>query len=204
MSLDFNQAAEDIAALGADLHGRGWVPATSGNFSTRIDGGGIAITASGRDKARLTRDDIVLLSPDGQTRSGGKPSAETALHLQLYARDPAIGAVLHTHSLTAVQVSMPAAREIVLAGLELLKAFPGIDSHETELSIPVFENNQDTGALAAAVEARMRAHGQGHAYLIRGHGVYTWASDLRACLLHLEALEYLLRYYLGQQSGVSA
>jgi methylthioribulose-1-phosphate dehydratase len=198
LSLDFEQAATEIAALGAELHGRGWVPATSGNFSARLSGGDIAITASGKDKARLVPDDVIRVSAEGQPRFGGTPSAETGLHLQLYARDPAIGAVLHTHSLTSVHASMAAGRLIAMTGLELLKAFPGIDSHEAELRIPVFDNDQDIAALAGAVEARMRAQGQGHAYLIRGHGIYTWAHDLRACLLHLEALEYLLRYYLGK------
>jgi len=204
LNRDFEHAAEQIAALSANLHGRGWVPATSGNFSVRLPGGDIAITASGKDKANLVPADIIRLSPQGRPRSGGIPSAETGLHLQLYDRDPLIGAVLHTHSLTAVQASMRAVGEIVLSGLELLKAFPGVDSHEAELCIPVFDNDQDIAALASVVEMRMRTQGQGHAYLIRGHGVYTWAPALQACLQQLEALEYLLRYHLESAFGKSA
>ena len=42
----------------------------------------------------------------------------------------------------------------------------------------------------------MQQHGQGHAYLIRGHGVYTWGKDIAECYRHLEAIEHLLGYQL--------
>ena len=81
---------------------------------------------------------------------------------------------------------------VTLRGYELQKAFRGVSSHEQELVFPVFENSQDIDALAGRVDAWMDAHGTGHAYLIRGHGVYTWGRDLPECLRHLEALEFLL------------
>jgi len=197
---DFRLASGAIADLGHDLHARGWVPATSGNFSARVDDGGIAITASGRDKSRLCPEDIILLNEQGQA-SGGTPSAETGLHLQLYRRDPAIGAVLHTHSLNSVLAARKAGVEIHLAGLELLKAFPGVDSHLGSLAVPVFDNDQDIERLAAAVESHMQSGDQGHAYLIRGHGLYTWGEDIHSCLMQLEAMEFLLEYYLKMEAG---
>ena len=106
--------------------------------------------------------------------------------------------MLHSHSLNAVLVSnhcVPASEHCLrLSGLELLKAFAGIDSHEVEIVVPVFANNQDIGALAETVEAHMQAHGLGVAYLIRGHGAYTWGRDMAECYRHLEALEFLLEY----------
>jgi methylthioribulose-1-phosphate dehydratase len=81
---------------------------------------------------------------------------------------------------------------LVLRGYELLKAFTGIVTHDTELRIPVFDNTQDMVHLSRQVEARMDRDGTGVAYLIRGHGLYTWAEDLNACMRHLEALEFLL------------
>ena len=43
-----------------------------------------------------------------------------------------------------------------------------------------------------------------HAYLIRGHGLYTWAMDLPTCYRQLEALEVLLAIELDRRrlSGV--
>src|SRR5690606_18369043 len=77
----------------------GWTPATSSNFSHRLDDRHAAITVSGRDKGRLREDDIMVVDFDGRAvGSGHRPSAETLLHTQLYTRFPDIGCVLHTHS----------------------------------------------------------------------------------------------------------
>ncbi len=195
-------AAENIAAAGAHIYQRGWVPATSGNFSQRLDKESFAITVSGRHKGQLTSDDVMRVTLDShsagsQTCSTAKPSAETLLHTQLYRRDAAIGAILHTHSLYSVLVSQAAFKKgeaVFLQGLELLKAFSGITTHETVLRLPVFANSQDMVALSEQVDAEMNQHGCGHAYLISGHGVYTWGRDMAEAMRQLEAIEYLLEY----------
>jgi methylthioribulose-1-phosphate dehydratase len=46
-------AAESLCATARWCYTRGWVPATSGNFSVRI-GSHILVTASGLDKGTLT------------------------------------------------------------------------------------------------------------------------------------------------------
>ena len=87
---------------------------------------------------------------------------------------------------------MAAGENIELAGFELLKAFSGIETHETSIIIPVFPNTQDIDQLAVDVDAHMERHGSGVGYLIQGHGMYTWGSDLQEALQHIEALEFLL------------
>ncbi len=193
--MDADSARRLLAAIGRDLHARGWVPATSGNFSARLADGDIVITASGKDKGALRVADIMRIGADGTPKEDMKPSAETALHLGLYARDPAINAVLHTHSVNATLISMQSPDGLTFDGLEILKAFAGVTTHETSMHIPVFANRQDVAALAGDVERHMQAHGQGHAYLIAGHGLYTWGRDIDECLRHLEALEYLFDYH---------
>ncbi|HDZ08980.1 methylthioribulose 1-phosphate dehydratase [Pseudohongiella sp.] len=191
----YQQAVSGLIAAGQRIWQQGWCPATSSNFSRRLDADRCAITVSGRDKGSLQPDDIMQVDLSGQALDGKKPSAETLLHTQLYRRDPEIGAVLHTHSVKATLVSMVAPDTVELSGLELLKAFAGNTSHQVPMQIPVFDNTQDIAALAAEVESWMQQHGTGHAYLIRGHGLYTWGRDLPESLRHLEALEFLLDYY---------
>ncbi|MEO0971488.1 MAG: methylthioribulose 1-phosphate dehydratase [Pseudomonadota bacterium] len=191
----FQEAQVALAAAGRELYERGWVPATSGNFSLRTTDAAIAITASGRHKGRLGPEDILQMNLAGTIESPQKPSAETGLHLQLYRRAPAVGAVLHTHSVAATFASMAATAPTVnFSGLEMLKAFEGFTTHEATLEVPVFANDQDIPRLAQQVDEYMNANGMGAAYLIRGHGLYTWARDLDGCLRHLEALEYLFDY----------
>ncbi|MDT8428754.1 MAG: methylthioribulose 1-phosphate dehydratase [Pseudomonadales bacterium] len=194
LDISFLQSARALIETAQQIYQRGWAPATSSNFSARLDTATCAITVSGKDKGKLMPDDIMRVDFNGQAYDERKPSAETQLHTQLYLHDSTIGAVLHTHSMNATLASLTAADAICLKDMELLKAFNGITSHESSLRIPVFANTQDIPALASQVSQDMQAHGTGHAYLIRGHGVYTWGRDLNEAMRHLEALEYLFEF----------
>ena len=190
--------AEELAATGRWLYGHGWSPATSSNYSCRIDENRIALTTSGKDKGRLQADDIMIIDSDGNPLSAGKPSAETALHTQLYQLDESAGAVLHTHSTYATVLSrrLRAGSDVVLDGFEIAKAFAGIDDHQTPLRIPIFANTQDMTVLSRDVEqwlVALDANTPAVAYLIQGHGLYTWAVDLPAARRHIEALEFCLQ-----------
>jgi methylthioribulose-1-phosphate dehydratase len=188
----FETSADAIAGTARELAVLGWTPATSSNFSARIDAEHAAITISGRDKRRLNRDDIMLIDMQGNAvGTDAKPSAETALHTQIYRRWPEMGAVLHTHSRTQSVASRLYADEgvIRLQGWELQKAITGYSTHESLLEIPVFPNTQHMPEL---VDAWLDAGKPLHAYLIDGHGIYTWGRDMKETHRHLEALEFLL------------
>jgi len=190
----FLSTAAAIAAVGRDLYGLGWLPATSGNLSVRLDRDSCAITVSGRHKGRLTAGDIVRVDLVGEPLSPGRPSAETLLHTSLYRWSEDIGAVLHTHGPASTVLGLRhAGRDrVVLAGYELLKAFAGIATHATRLAFPIFENTQGIAALSDDVLARLDgAPPPCYGYLIRGHGTYVWGRDLDEARRHLEALEYL-------------
>jgi len=191
----FAECAEWIAAIGRELSAQGWTPATSSNFSMRLDDSHAAITISGRDKGRLNSSDVMAV--DWRGRAVGmdaKPSAETLLHTQLYQRDPAIGAVLHTHSLVQTLSSKVLAPEgkIMLEGYELLKAFAGYTTHLCALELPVFANTQDMPTLVDQVERYLAVTPRCRGYLIEGHGIYSWGRDLAEAKRHLDAFEFLL------------
>lgn len=193
MPVSFEEAVVVIVSAGRFLDSRGWAPATAGNYSVRLDDGHIAITASGIDKGHLSKDDVLTVDFDGGPIGNGRPSAESLLHVQVYRDVDWAGAVLHTHSVNATVLSManPLAGEIVLSGYELLKAFPGFDTHDGAACIPLFENTQDMAKLAAEVSVRLRAEPDAPGYLIRGHGLYTWGQDMVSARRHVEALEFL-------------
>jgi methylthioribulose-1-phosphate dehydratase len=186
---------EEIARTGRELAARGWTPATSGNFSMRIDEDTIAVTVSGRDKGALSPEDVMAVGLDGQpVAHGGHPSAETDLHLQIYRRRPETGAILHTHSANQTVASRLFAKDglIALQGWELQKALTGYTSHETRLDVPVFPNSQDMADIEQSVAAWLDTSRPLYAYLIEGHGLYTWGRDMPQARRHLEALEFLL------------
>jgi len=187
--------AREIARVGAGLAALGWTPATSSNFSMRLDEEHAAITVSGRDKGALEADDIMVVDMAGHAVDTTlRPSAETALHAQIYRRFPEAGAVLHTHSRNQTVASrlFAAAGVIELTGYELLKAFAGQVTHEATLEVPVFPNSQDMPELMTRVDRWLDSGKPLHAYLIDGHGVYTWGRDMEEAKRHLEAMEFML------------
>ena len=178
----------------AELARAGWTPATSSNFSHRLDQRHAAITVSGKDKGRLVEDDIMVVDFNGQAVGRPlRPSAETLLHTQLYARFPDVGCVLYTHSPVQTIASRLWGKQghIRLEGYELLKALHGNTTHELAIELPVFANTQDMNVLAAQVEAALDA-GPLWGYLIDGHGLYAWGRDMAEARRHLEAFEFLL------------
>jgi len=187
----FLNAAADLCEAGRFIDSKGWVPATSGNFSIRLPDGTIAITVSGRHKGRLQIEDIMLIDAEANALDGKKPSAETLLHTSLYKHFPSIGCVLHPHAIHAVLVSRIFKTEIVLEDYELLKAFKGIGTHESRIAVPIFANDQDIPRLAAEVDRYLERHADCHGYVIAGHGFYTWGATVAETLRHIEAFDYL-------------
>ena len=161
----------------------------------RIDAAHVAITISGRDKGTLAPDDIMVIDMDGRAvGTAARPSAETLLHTQIYARFPEAQAVLHTHSHTQTVASRLFADQgmIRLAGYELLKAIAGHTTHDTRIDVPVFPNTQEMPELVARIEAWIASGQPLYGYLIDGHGIYTWGRDMAEAERHIEAFEFLL------------
>ena len=185
--------AGEIITNVRELAVAGMTPATSSNFSRRLDARHAAITVSGRDKGRLTEGDIMVVDFDGRpVGTDHRPSAETLLHTQLYKRFPGIGCVLHTHSRAQTVASrlFAGAGHVRLEGYELLKAFQGNTTHETSIDVPVLPNTQDMPTLAAQVDALLDERPM-WGYLIDGHGLYAWGRDMAEARRHLEAFEFL-------------
>lgn len=189
-----HERALELVESTRELAQRGWTPATSSNFSMRLDEKHAAITVSGRDKGRLSEADIMVVDLHGEpVATSQKPSAETLLHTHLYARYPDIGCVLHTHSINQTLASRLYAAQgfIRFDGYELIKAFRGQTTHDTHFDLPIFSNTQDMTILATQVEAKLE-QGPLWGYLINGHGLYAWGTDMMEARRHLEAFDFLI------------
>ncbi len=193
MTASRDTLSQAIIDAGRFLYSRGWSPATSSNYSARLSASEALLTVSGKHKGELTPADLLAVDMQGQSlEEGKKPSAETLLHTQLYAWNPAIGAVLHTHSVNATVLSrLTPADVLVFTDYELQKAFTGVTSHEGEVQVPIFDNDQDIARLAAKVQPWLAAHPDCVGYLIRGHGLYTWGAQMSDALRQVEAFEFL-------------
>ncbi|RVD75525.1 methylthioribulose 1-phosphate dehydratase [Pseudomonas koreensis] len=202
MSLTREQLAQQIVDAGRFLYGRGWSPATSSNYSTRLSASEALLTVSGKHKGQLGLDDVLATDLSGNSlEPGKKPSAETLLHTQLYSWRAEIGAVLHTHSVNATVLSRLTPEGFIeFEDYELQKAFSGISTHESRVRVPIFDNDQDIARLAAKVQPWLDAHPDCVGYLIRGHGLYTWGAQMSDALRQIEAFEFLFECELKTRS----
>ncbi len=205
-------AVDDVIAALCDtatlLYDRGWAFGTSGNYSVVIDRQPLRllITASGRDKRRLGVGDFLLVGESGSPIEwhDSRPSAETMLHVALTSRR-GVGSVLHTHSVwnTVLSERHAGSGALRIAGYEMLKGLAGIDTHDTAIEIPIFNNTQDIPALADRLVRELNPEpSPPHAFLIRGHGLYTWGRDLNEARRHVEILEFLFEV-VGRRTALA-
>jgi methylthioribulose-1-phosphate dehydratase len=185
--------AEALCATARWCYARGWVPATSGNFSVR-NGGQILITASGLDKGTLTPEGLLEIDAEGRVVGGaGKPSAETGLHLVIYRERPDAKAILHVHSVwnTLLSGMHAEAGRVDLEGYELLKGLSAVGTHEHVEQVPILRNSQDYDELRGKLAEALRDLPAAHGVLLSRHGLYTWGESVAGARRHLEALEFL-------------
>ena len=189
-------AIEGVIQLAHHAGARNWVPATSGNFSVRLDDQFCAVTASGGDKGRLQASGIIRASVDGPAHP--RASAEAPLHYAIYRLFPEAGAVAHVHSQSAVLASLLLTHDnhIRIEGLEMLKALRGFQTHEAHLDIRVFDNDQDMNALAIRVATALRNAPSTWGFVLSGHGLYAWGKDVQETLRHLDTFDYLFSLLL--------
>jgi methylthioribulose-1-phosphate dehydratase len=200
----FESEAEALCATARWCYVRGWVPATSGNFSARV-GRRIMITPSGLDKGIVTRGDLLEVDGEGRVVNGnGKPSAETGLHMVLYRARPEAGAILHVHTVWNTLISGRYAEHgyLRLEGYEILKGLSGVATHEYAERVPILENKQNYEELRRELAGALDAYPETHGVLLSHHGLYTWGQSVAEARRHLEALEFLFEVE-GRREGMS-
>ena len=188
------QAAEELSATMKLLHRRGWCDGTGGNFSVVVEQEPLRLlmAPSGVDKGSVQAQDLIEVNRNGDVIRGvGRASAETLLHLCIIDCCGA-GAVLHTHSLSATLLSRTELQRgsVCLEGWEMLKGLKGVTTHDTNVNVPIIDNNQDLQKLSES--AAMRLSEAPYGLLVAGHGLYAWGNDLSEARRHTEILEFLL------------
>jgi ribulose-5-phosphate 4-epimerase/fuculose-1-phosphate aldolase len=103
--MDETQLRDEMCRVGRSLFERGYVHATAGNISARLDDG-FLITPTDAclgflDPQRLSRVDAA-----GNAVSGDRPSKTLALHRRIYAADGTARCVIHTHSTHLVALTL--------------------------------------------------------------------------------------------------
>jgi methylthioribulose-1-phosphate dehydratase len=203
--LNLDSIKQDLIKVAHFCAVKGLVPATSGNFSARLENQEILISVSGKDKATLTEGDLMLVDFLGRAKASNlKPSAETLLHTQVYRTFPKAKFIAHFHSSSSAVLSKVLLKQgikaLKLEGFELLKALSGVLTHDYTEILPIFPNNQNIEELADLIQPVLEKLANSekplHAYLLAGHGLYTWGSTQSETIRHVDALNTLIESYL--------
>jgi methylthioribulose-1-phosphate dehydratase (EC 4.2.1.109) len=109
----------------------------------------------------------------------------------VYKNFPDVNAVFHVHTINATLISRLLKDKVLLKDYELLKAFDGIDTHETVVEIPIFDNMQDMKKLSDIVKKAIEKGEVKYGFLLKSHGIYTWGKDTMDAYVKLEALDFL-------------
>jgi methylthioribulose-1-phosphate dehydratase len=203
--LNLDSIKQDLIQVAHFCAVKGLVPATSGNFSARLENQEILISVSGKDKATLAEEDLMVVDFLGRAKDSSlRPSAETLLHTQVYRTFPNAKFIAHFHSSSSAVLSKVLLKQgikiLKLEGFELLKALSGVLTHEYTEILPIFPNNQDIEELATLIQPVLDKLANSekplHAYLLAGHGLYTWGNTVSETIRHVDALNTLIESYL--------
>jgi len=101
--------AQDLCRIGRSLYERGYVHASAGNISVRLDdaeGGGWLITPTDASLGTLQPQNLARIDAQGRQLSGDRASKTLALHQRIYAADPSARCVIHTHATHLVALTL--------------------------------------------------------------------------------------------------
>ena len=97
----------EICRVGRSLFDRGYVHASAGNISMRLpDEHGFLITPTDACLGALRPDQLAHVNAGGAPLAGLSASKTLALHRGIYAAEPDVHCVLHTHSTQLVALSL--------------------------------------------------------------------------------------------------
>ena len=115
-----SQARENICRVGKSLFDRGYVHATAGNISVKLDDG-FLITPTDACMGFLDPARLAKLDSSAQHISGDRASKTIAVHARIYLAtapfDAPAGCIIHTHSVHCVALSFRKAQPELLDAL---------------------------------------------------------------------------------------
>jgi ribulose-5-phosphate 4-epimerase/fuculose-1-phosphate aldolase len=197
-----SQAREEICRIGKSLFDRGYVHATAGNISVRLDDG-FLITPTDACLGFLDPAELARLDGEGRQLSGGRASKTMALHAAIYRAamqfDPLTRCVIHTHSTHSVALSLQC------ADAELLE--PITPYFVMKVGHVPLVGYRRPGAPEAAQEvaqliARYGANGRPiRAVMLQRLGPNVWHDTPAAAMAVVEELEETARLTLLAASG---
>jgi ribulose-5-phosphate 4-epimerase/fuculose-1-phosphate aldolase len=193
-----NQARDEIVRVGRSLFERGYVHATAGNISVRLEDG-FLITPTDACLGALAPERLARLDLQGRQTGGDRGSKTIALHRRIYEASAETAAparcVIHTHSTHLVACSLragPAQAELLppLTPYFVMKVghVPHITYHRPGAP-------EAAEAVAQAIARYAQAGSPIRAVMLARLGPNVWHDTPAAAMAVLEELEETARLW---------
>jgi ribulose-5-phosphate 4-epimerase/fuculose-1-phosphate aldolase len=194
-----SQARDAICRVGRSLFERGYVHATAGNISVRLDDGSWLITPTDASLGRLEPQRLSHVDASGNPLAGDRPSKTLALHRRIVQEatrfDAGTRCVLHTHSTHCVALSL-----LGRAGDELLAPLTPYFVMKVGRVPHVPYGRPGAPEVAEAVGATIARYGDAgrpiRAVVLERLGPVVWHDSPDASMAVLEELEETARLRL--------
>ena len=162
------------------LYARGFVTATDGNVSARLENGNFLTTRTSVNKGMVSSEDLIEVDQNGKPLSPNlKPSTELGMHLFIYQQRPDVHAVVHAHPTYAT--GFAAARQ-PLNECTFPEVIVGLGA------IPLAEYaTPSTEEIARSLAPYVKT---ADAILLANHGVVTYGRDLYDAYFKMEKVEH--------------
>jgi L-ribulose-5-phosphate 4-epimerase len=190
------QLKRDVWQANLDLVNAGLVLQTWGNVSgVDRERGLMVIKPSGVSYETMKPAHMVVVSLEtgAVVEENLKPSSDTPTHRVLYQAFPAIGGVVHTHSLCATAWAQ-AGRELPTLGTTHADTFHGAVPCTRRLKPLEIRRNYEAHTGQVIVE-RFRRKDPLHVpgVLVASHGPFTWGRNAHEAVHNAEVLEFVAR-----------
>ena len=165
------------------LFDRGKTSGSSANISILLDGE-IYISASGTCFGTLKEEDFAIVSiEDGKNKNDKKPSKELPLHKIFYEKNPAVKAIVHTHSFYSVLMSCLEPDE---NGILIPKYTPYLEMKVGEIKTVPYA---PPGSPALFEAFTRSASSEIKGYLLKNHGLLVGDKDIMSAFYGAEEME---------------
>jgi len=185
--MQFCEEREIVMRGGKEIFERKLTVGTWGNVSLRTeDRDKCVITPSGMNYQKLSPEDMVLISLDGNVIEGKwKPSTELNMHCEIYKAREDVNAIIHTHPIFSSVLSV--LREDIPPVIEDMVMLLGGKIRVTEYVLP--------GGKELA-EKTVEALENNSAVILANHGPVCVSTDMEKALTVCEVLEKSAQIYL--------
>ena len=180
MSAELQKIITDLVDVCHRVYDKGFVSATDGNVSARLENGNILATPTAMNKGMVRADDLIVVDREGNLVSGMKrPSTELQMHLYIYRERLDVQAVVHAHP--------PYATGFATARLPLTEClFPEVIVGLGAIPLARYA----TPSTSEVVESIAPFVPNADAILLANHGVVTYGTDLLEAYYKMEKVEH--------------